>query len=206
MVQPIRPPSNGFVRAARKVYNPVGFTKGYNFVLWFIFAGALLGFSLARMPYLNFYGTFCPTDGSGSSDSGGAPGECWHYMTKRHEEIGIIMHLVTIIPASFLAVFQFVPVIRHKVLLFHRINGYVVILLALVSTVGALMIARHAFGGGMETQIAVGLMSILFVGSLVMSYINVKRLQIEEHRAWMLRAWFYVSCSPSSSCADLGIV
>src|SRR5690242_147712 len=124
----------------------------------------------------------------------------------RHARLGIAVHLVPIIPASFLAVFPFVPVIRHKVLLLHRFNGYVVILLALVSTVGALMIARHAFGGGMETQIAVGLMSILFVGSLVMSYINVKRFQIEEHRAWMLRAWFYVSCSPSSSCADLGIV
>lgn len=28
-----KPPANGFVRYARKLYNPLGFTRGYNFVL-----------------------------------------------------------------------------------------------------------------------------------------------------------------------------
>ncbi|SPO01765.1 uncharacterized protein DNG_04438 [Cephalotrichum gorgonifer] len=184
MVTSPHPPANGFVRSMRKVYNPVGFAKGYNFVLWFIFGGALLGFALARTPFLNFYGVFC--------DEGAAPGECWYYLRGRnHEKIGIILHLVTIIPASILVLFQFIPVIRHKLILFHRINGYLVILLSLLGTAGALMIARHAFGGGIETQMAMGLLAIMFVVSMVMAYVNVKRLQIEEHRAWMLRGWFY---------------
>ena len=29
----IAQPPNGFVRLARKVYNPIGFQKGYNFTL-----------------------------------------------------------------------------------------------------------------------------------------------------------------------------
>lgn len=33
MVKPMRPPANGFVAGMRKVYNPLGFSKGYNFVL-----------------------------------------------------------------------------------------------------------------------------------------------------------------------------
>src|SRR4030081_1442988 len=33
MITSRRPPANGFVRSARKIYNPLGFSKGYNFVL-----------------------------------------------------------------------------------------------------------------------------------------------------------------------------
>lgn len=32
MVQPDRPPKNGINRMARKIYNPIGFTRFYNFV------------------------------------------------------------------------------------------------------------------------------------------------------------------------------
>ncbi|OLN97920.1 hypothetical protein CCHL11_02607 [Colletotrichum chlorophyti] len=185
MVPPTRPPANGFVAAARKVYNTLGFAKGYNFVLFFIFFGALMGFTLARLQYLSF-STFCGEDGA-------APGECFYYR-RGHEKVGIIIHLAGILPASFLACFQFIPVIRHKVILFHRINGYAVLLLSLVGTGGVFMIARHAFGGTLETQAGIGLASILFVGSLILAFINIRRLQIEQHRAWMLRAWFYAGC------------
>jgi hypothetical protein len=34
-------PSSGFF--ARKIYNPLGFTKAYNFWLWVIFSGAMTG-------------------------------------------------------------------------------------------------------------------------------------------------------------------
>ncbi|KAF9880415.1 hypothetical protein CkaCkLH20_02369 [Colletotrichum karsti] len=182
MVQPTRPPANGFVAVARKVYNPLGFSKGYNFILFFIFFGALMGFTLARFQYLNF-NLFCSPGHAG-------PGECFYYQ-RTVEQIGIKMHLGTILPASFLACFQFVPVIRHKVLLFHRINGYIIVLLSLLSTAGVFMFLRTAFGGGIDTQAGVGVMSIAFIGSMIMAYINIKRLQIEQHRAWMLRAWFY---------------
>jgi len=180
MVAPTRPPANRFVASMRKLYNPLGFSKGYNFVLFFIFFGALMGFTLARLQYLSF-DAFC---------KGAAPGECFYYR-KGHEKAGIIIHLAGILPASFLACFQFVPVIRHKAILFHRLNGYIILLLSLVGTAGAFMIARHAFGGGLDVQAGVGLVGIMFVVSLVLAYVNIKRLQIEQHRAWMLRAWFY---------------
>ncbi|KAM3453532.1 hypothetical protein MY3296_003763 [Beauveria thailandica] len=54
MVTSTRPPANGFVAAMRKVYNPIGFGKDYNFILWIIFCGALFGFCLARFMYLDF--------------------------------------------------------------------------------------------------------------------------------------------------------
>jgi uncharacterized protein (UPF0333 family) len=85
-----------------------------------------------------------------------------------------------------------VPVIRHKLLIFHRINGYLVILLTLCSNAGALMIARRAFEGDLVTQLMVGVLAILTTGSIAMAYYNIKVLQIDQHRAWMLRAFFYM--------------
>ncbi|KAL1648404.1 hypothetical protein SLS58_002157 [Diplodia intermedia] len=189
MVQPTRPPINRFNAFARRIYNPLGFSKAYNFILFFIFNGALLGFTLARLQYLDFNGIFCSPTPSGGN--GAAPGECYYYLRDRYK-VGIIMHLAGILPAAFLATLQFVPAIRHAVILFHRINGYVVILLVLVANAGALMIARHAFGGGLDTQAVIGALAIVTTGSLVLALVNIKRLQIEQHRAWMLRTWFYV--------------
>ena len=103
-----------FVRVARKVYNPIGFKKGYNFVFCknssasrsgfsliiilsgFILAGALLGFILARLQYLSIDGKF---------REGSSPGE-WYWLRNGYMRVGITLHLSTIIPAGFLVGFQ----------------------------------------------------------------------------------------------------
>ncbi|KAB8266529.1 hypothetical protein BDV30DRAFT_232381 [Aspergillus minisclerotigenes] len=159
-------------RWVQKLYNALGFKKGYNFILFFIFGGAWMGFTLARLEYLDF-STFCK-----NAD--------YTYTSAVY-----FVRIFTLKPAAFLAFFQFVPAIRYKVILFHRINGYTIILLVLLSNVGALMIARHTFGGTLSTQAAVGLLVILSTCAIGMAYYNVKRLQLEQHRAWMLRAFFY---------------
>ena len=171
---------NAFVRTMRKVYKPIGFKKGYNFTLWFIFGGALIGFILARFMYLN----------DSILKANAAPGE-WFWYNQSFYKAAIKLHLATILPAAFLAVLQFTPIIRYKLLTFHRVNGYLVILLLLIGNVGALMGARHAFGGSLATQFLIGLLAVSTTVSAVLSYINIKRLQIEQHRAWMLRCWFY---------------
>ncbi|KAE8445552.1 hypothetical protein EG329_013316 [Mollisiaceae sp. DMI_Dod_QoI] len=90
-----------------------------------------------------------------------------------------------------LARFSYLNVTGHKLLLLHRINGHIVILLALIANAGALMIARRAFGGGPEVQSIVGVLAILTTSSMALAYYNIKILQIDQHRVWMLRAWFY---------------
>ncbi|KAM0715242.1 hypothetical protein Q7P37_008740 [Cladosporium fusiforme] len=172
----------------QSLYNFFGFSEGYNFYLWITFAGALFAFSLARLMYFDITGIFC---GPGSGMNHAAPGECYHYLNFDRYAIGIRLHLYTIIPAGLLVVLQFTPKLRHKFMIFHRVNGYLVILLALVANAGALMIARHAFGGTIATQALVGTLSIVTTGGLALAYYNIKRLQIDQHRAWMLRTWFY---------------
>lgn len=54
------------------------------------------------------------------------------------------------------------------------------------------MIARRAFGGDIGFQGIVGLSVIMVTSAIVMAVYNIKRLQIDQHRAWMLRAMFYI--------------
>jgi hypothetical protein len=189
MVTPTKATSGSW---AQKIYKPLGFKKGYNFALWFIFGGAMFGFCLARFMYLNFDGTFCPsTPGAGGMSA--APGECYYFRKYDRYKIGILLHLAGVLPAGILAVMQFTPYIRHRWITVHRISGYFAILLYTISLVGALMIARHSFGGGLDVQVWIGFVGIGVLVCFIISYINIKRLQIEQHRAWMLRGWFYVS-------------
>lgn len=38
-----------------------------------------------------------------------------------------------------------------------------------------------------------GVLAISSLGSAVLAYYNIKVLQIDQHRAWMLRAWTYAA-------------
>ncbi|KAG7423980.1 hypothetical protein Forpi1262_v014959 [Fusarium oxysporum f. sp. raphani] len=38
-------------------------------------------------------------------------------------------------------------------------------------------------------QTVTGAASILFVTCMLLAYINIKKLQLEQHRAWMIRGW-----------------
>ncbi|KAK5683443.1 hypothetical protein LTS10_004975 [Elasticomyces elasticus] len=189
MVKSDRPPANAFVAAARKIYNPIGFSKGYNFVFFFIAAGYLFGFTLSRLPYFDFHGVFChPNAGA----NGAAPGECYYWL-RNPFKIGMQIHLYTILPSALLVCLQFVPVIRHKVILLHRLNGYLVIALSTVSSAGAIMILPHSFGGEFATQTMGGVLVISTTLAYIFAIVNIKLLQIDQHRAWMLRAWAYFS-------------
>jgi len=142
----------------------------------------MLGFVLARSQYLNISGVYA---------KGAAPGE-WYWYRQDYYRVGITLHLACSLPAGFLMVWQFIPSIRHSFLPFHRINGHVIIILVILANVGALMIMRRAFGGDMSIQTAVVALVVLTTIGLMMGYVNIKRLQVDQHRAWMLRTMFYL--------------
>jgi NADH:ubiquinone oxidoreductase subunit 6 (subunit J) len=75
------------------------------------------------------------------------------------------------------------------------------------------MIADRSFGGSVTIQVFFGALSIAFLGALGMAIYNIRMKQIEQHRAWMLRAWIwagsiitlrimYVFISQPIGCAD----
>jgi uncharacterized membrane protein len=109
----------------------------------------------------------------------------------------LTQRLLMYLPAAgLLVILQFTPAIRQKWRLVHRINGYIIVFLALIANAGAIMIAREAFGGTLATQSWVGALFILTTVGLGLAIYNIKMLQIDQHRAWMLRTWFYVRPNP----------
>ncbi|KAI1768422.1 hypothetical protein GGR53DRAFT_409330 [Hypoxylon sp. FL1150] len=170
-----------------RLYRAVGFAKGYNFWLWLFLSLSLGGFVAMRLPYLDLRGTFCGS-ASGGHDRA-VPGECFYYLQPGRYQLGIMVHLATVLPGSLLALSQFVPALRRRALRLHRVNGYVASVLLVAGTVGVLVIARRTVGGGIDTQSMVGLLAIIVFYSTYKGIVCARRRQIEEHRAWMLRAW-----------------
>lgn len=181
----------------RKIYRFVGFQKSYNFVLWSIFGVGAFAFSLSRASYLDYFGVFCRKNFL-SSGNHAAPGECYYFLNGGREQFGMMLHLYSIIPCCFLVFFQFIPIIRQKFVLLHRINGYIVVLLMGIAIVSGLMALSASFGGDPAWLAAVTIHSLMLLTGITLAMINIKKLQIEQHRAWMLRTWIWVSSRPSS--------
>lgn len=152
----------------------------------------MLGFSLSRLPDLDYDGHF-------KTSFALVPGY-WYYFHAGHYRIGMMIHLATILPAGCLVVLQVTPIIRHQFILFHRINGYIVSLLALISNASVMVAIRHNQGGGhrIAAQTAEYLMTILTTFGTVSAIINIRRKQIDQHRAWMLRTWFWMGATISA--------
>lgn len=157
----------------------------------------MLGFSLAKLQDLDYDGHF-------KHEFALVPGY-WYYFSHGHFRYGMLIHLCCILPAGILVVFQFVPVIRHKFILFHRINGYIVTLLGLVSNLSAFVVIRHDQGGGQRiaAQSAEYLMGIITTVGLLLAVYNVRRKQIDQHRAWMLRTWFWMGVTITARLINL---
>jgi uncharacterized membrane protein len=165
------------------LYALLGFKKRYNAILFCIFASPLFLFALFQL--------FQCFTVEGIRVSQTAPGEMYWFQ-KGHRRVGICIHLAAVLPCALLAVLQFVPATRQKMPSFHRINGRIVLVLLLVANAGALMIARHSFGGTIDVQTIVGFLLIITTAGGALAYYNIRRLQIDQHRAWMLRTFFYM--------------
>lgn len=136
------------------------------------------------MPVMNIGGS-----ASSSFANSSSPGE-WYYYSAGYHRLGLTLHLWICMPAGFLMVWQFVPAIRQKLLSLHRLSGWTIIGLVTASNVGALMICNQSFGGTVETQSGVIVLAIMVSISAFMATYNIRRLQIDQHRAWMLRLSF----------------
>jgi uncharacterized membrane protein len=167
----------------------LGFTNTTSFSLFCLFGGLLFLFSTLHLPYVNIDGVFCAKGNPWS-----VPGECFVFQKPGLMRSGMLLHLVTFLPAGALVCFQFIPALRRpKYIKFHRVNGYVVLVLSAVGTVAALIIESEAMGGIFSNRIGTWTLSTLVTTAMVKGYISIKNREIEKHRAWMLRAWFWVS-------------
>ncbi|KAG8894795.1 hypothetical protein FRC01_012746, partial [Tulasnella sp. 417] len=146
----------------------------------FIFGGAMVGFSLARTLMFN------PENVQHST----VPGEWFWYRQKLYKP-NIFIHIYLSIIAGLMAVFQFIPAIRRRKMILHRLNGYMTLILLIPGTIAGGIVGRRAFGGSPSTQSAYYTATFLTVGAALTGYSKVR--ETRKHRKWMLRAVAYVN-------------
>lgn len=210
---PILPTQASFATYWRRLYGHLGFQKHYNFLLWCILGlGVIVSHTLGHVAKLDYFGVFCRRN---HLDKGrhAAPGECYYFLNGGREQFGMMLHIYTIIPCCLLVVFQFLPPIlrrrqqqqRRVMILFHRINGYVILVLMVAAVAGGFVASSGSFGGELSWQVLVWSHGMMVITGLGLSITHIKKLQIEEHRVWMLRTWTWVNYSSffSQTCQPL---
>ncbi|KAG9074813.1 hypothetical protein FRC06_010442 [Ceratobasidium sp. 370] len=123
-------------------------------------------------------------------ESSRAPGEGYYTLQGIYKP-AILIHIGTVLPAGIFAITQFIPQIRYKALIVHRVLGYVTLFLLLIGAITGFILSRRTFGGDIAIQTGVVFLGVLVLVSASLAYYNIKQLQIDQHRKWMLRTWFY---------------
>lgn len=158
-------------------------------ILGIVAAGFTIAFSIQRLQFLDIENGFCPT---------AVPSECfWFARPGSLDKIAFQLHLATILPATILACIQFLSTGNwtKSYTKFHRASGYISIFLSLAGMATAGVVARKALGGAWQNQFGMGVLGVAFVFALQRAYVTIKDGRVELHRAWMLRAWIWVSLS-----------
>ncbi|WAO88836.1 Hypothetical protein NCS54_00619800 [Fusarium falciforme] len=164
----------------------LGFSRGRSLALFIVFGGAMSLFSILQLPFIDIDNVFC------GKDPWATPGECYWFGRPGINKVAMRLHLATFLPAGALVGWQFVPASRRpRLAKYHRINGYVILGLSALGTVGALIIERRAMGGPFSARIGTWIIGVSFITAMVMGVVSIKKRQFEQHRAWMLRGWFY---------------
>lgn len=100
--------------------------------------------------------------------------------------------LLHILPGGIfliLALFQFSARIRTRYIRFHRWSGRVLVLAGFVSGLTALYFGLLMPYAGPGEAIAIALFGGLFLASLSLAFVAIRRHQVARHREWMIRAF-----------------
>ncbi|KAF7365774.1 hypothetical protein MVEN_00451400 [Mycena venus] len=157
----------------------LGFRDKYSLLNCIVWGGALVGFCLARTITMN----------PGRIPHLLIPGE-WFWLSQPIYKPNLFIHIYFAIFGGIGALFQFLPVIRRRKVILHRINGYAVLFCIIVAVTCGSIVARRSFGGEVNSQSSYYIQAILIICAALMGIYNVKR-DTRRHRKWMLRMVVY---------------
>ncbi|KAJ7159836.1 hypothetical protein C8R43DRAFT_1124205 [Mycena crocata] len=157
----------------------LGFREKYSLLNCFIWGGALVGFCLARSITMN----------PGRAPDLLIPGE-WFWFQQPMYKINLFIHIYLTTIGGIGALLQFIPAMRRRKMILHRLNGYGVLTCLILGNICGSIIARRSFGGELNVQSAYYILGIMVVFSGLMGIYNVKK-DTRRHRKWMLRMVVY---------------
>ncbi|KAH7343521.1 hypothetical protein B0J17DRAFT_713696 [Rhizoctonia solani] len=159
-----------FRAAYRQLSTTLGFKERFSLTFFIIFGGALLGFCLSRLMMLAPSNVIHKT----------VAGE-WYWYRQALYKPNIFMHIYMSIVGGILASLQFIPIIRRKNMIIHRING-----------VAGSIVARRAFGGDLNSEAAYYTLGFMIGPSAMLGVFFARfRVNVALHREWMLRTVSY---------------
>ncbi|KAJ7037063.1 hypothetical protein C8F04DRAFT_924777, partial [Mycena alexandri] len=90
----------------------LGFKERYSLINFFIWGGALLGFCLARSLAMNPGRT-----------AGLMPAGEWYWLSQKPYKSNLFIHVYLSTFGGIGALLQFLPVLRRRKIILHRLNG-----------------------------------------------------------------------------------
>jgi len=179
---PTEPPprASHSLNAYRSISWILGFREPFSLLHCFVWGGALVGFSLARSV------TMSPSQ---LADGQLIPGE-WFWFKAPIYKINLLIHIYLTILGGIAVILQFLPAIRRRYMVFHRLNGYGVLFCLIVGNICGSIVGRRSFGGELNVQSAYYILGIMVVYSGLLGIYNVKK-DTRRHRKWMLRMVSY---------------
>ena len=103
-------------------------------------------------------------------------------------------HLALAVVITLGGPLQLVPQIRARALPFHRWNGRLYILIALIISLGGLyMVWTRGTAGGTAMRVGISLNGVLIVAAGALAWRYVRAGDIAAHRCWALRTFMLVS-------------
>ncbi|KAJ6589089.1 hypothetical protein B0H19DRAFT_230385 [Mycena capillaripes] len=172
------PPGLNFYRSISWI---LGFRDRYSLLNCFVWGGALVGFCLARSVTMNPNPTKIAVQL--------IPGE-WFWFRQPMYKINLFIHIYLTTLGGIGAVLQFIPSIRRRAVILHRLNGYGVLFCLIVGNICGSIIARRSFGGELNVQSAYMILGFMILFTGLMGIYNVKK-DTRQHRKWMLRMVVY---------------
>jgi len=158
-----------------------GFREKYSLALLLFFGGALIGFCLARSPMMS------PARFREKTVAGE-----WFWYRQPLYKPSAFIHIYLSTISGIFSVLQFIPGIRRRAVIWHRINGYLTLALLIPSTICGAIMARRAYGGELNVQTAWYFLTLMIIFSALFGFMNVKK-HTRKHRKWMLRTVTYTA-------------
>ncbi|KAK0493489.1 hypothetical protein EDD18DRAFT_1405117, partial [Armillaria luteobubalina] len=169
--------------AYRTISGILGFKEQQSLLLYFVFGGALLGYCLFHAPMMNMK----------TMERLTVPGE-WFWFSKNGFKVAYPMHVYLSIIGGIFVLLQFIPAIRRRAVLLHRLNGYFVLLCLIPANVCGSIAGYRSFGGEINAQSAYYTLGIGIIFCFAAGLFNVKS-NTREHRRWMIRGVVIFSCA-----------
>jgi uncharacterized membrane protein len=102
--------------------------------------------------------------------------------------LALYAHLAGGALALALGAWQFNTRLRTRAVNVHRWMGRSYVVAVMVGGAGALVLATRSMEG-LVTHAGFGLLAILWLGTTIQAYRMIKRLDIANHRIWMIRSY-----------------